>query len=148
MTDSGWVDMYSAEGESVQADPSNYIAGVVIQGGDGYWYSMDTNNNWNLWTTSGWQPTTVPAEDDPNIVTIGPPTAGNSVSDFFDVAMASGDPNAIALAHQLQDSHDRVIEMWLEPSNSDGDSKPDSSDWNPIDSSVQDAGDFYDDTDY
>lgn len=141
MTDSGWVDMYSAEGQSVVSDPSNYTAGVVIQGGDGYWYSMDTNNNWNLWTTSGWQPTTAPAENDPNIVTVGPPTAGNSVNDLVLQAIASGDQAAIDATQQIQQSYTDSGSLWLRPGDMDHDNVADGSDYDPIDPSVQDATD-------
>ncbi len=138
MTDIGWVDANSAEGQSVLNDPSN-VSTVVVQGGDGYWYSQDANGYQYLWTTSGWQATT--AETDSDTVTVGPPTGGNSVNDLVMQAIASGDQAAIDATQQIQQSYTDSGSIWLQPGDIDHDKVVDSSDYDPHDPSVQDATD-------
>lgn len=146
MTNIGWVDAYSAEGQSVLNDPSNY-ATVVVQGGDGYWYSVDANGFMYLWTTSGWQATAASVEIDPNTVTIGPPTVGSSETDLLNQVYASGDPALIEWYKEYQEKIENMNEIWLneggEPDKPlsddwDQDSIEDNRDWDPYDSSVQD----------
>jgi len=177
-TGSAWVDPYSAEGQSVLADPSSYAAGVMAESG-GYWYTQDASGYQYLWTASGWVPTTATAETDPSVAVIGgtssgvsdggvdsttpastvvgPPTAGDSVNNLVTQAIASGDPTAIAAAQQIQESQENMNEIWLNPGGEpdkpvgediDQDSIVDGSDYDPYDSSVQDPIDVPSDSDY
>jgi hypothetical protein len=140
--------MYSAEGQSVVSDPSNYVAGVVGQGGDGYWYSMDANGSMYLWTTSGWQATAASAETGSDTVTIvGPPSGGGSINDLVNQAYALGDQAAIDALGGIQQTEKDTISSILAPGDKDRDGTIDPSDYDPSDPSVQEPMDIPDEPD-
>jgi len=158
MTNIGWVDANSAEGQSVLNDPSNYST-VVVQAGDGYWYTQDANGYQYLWTTSGWMPAAGTTETtDPNTGTVGPPTAGDSEAALIQQVYDSGDPALIDFYQDLQETKGDMIEIVLNPGGEpdkplsddwDRDSISNSSDYAPYDYNVQDPIDVPpDDTDY
>jgi hypothetical protein len=139
-TTSGWVDVNSAEGQSVLSNPSNYAAGALAESG-GYWYSQDANGNLYLWTTSGWVPTTATAQTDPSATVAGPPVGGGSPDELNSAVYETGDPAAIDLFQQAQEAQEGMIDPSLAPSDVDQDNVTDGSDVRPYDPDFQDAGD-------